>query len=251
MEKEFLQLKDIFTTLYGTDPQVLETQYTRYNELVDDFKIKFSEKELHYFSTPGRTEIGGNHTDHNHGRVLAGSINLDSIAVASPSHSDQITVFSKGYKPSFQVDLGDLGVNKTEVGTTTSLIRGIAARLKQLGYQIGGFNAFITSDVLPGSGLSSSASIEVLIGSIFSAFFNNNEISPELLAITGQYSENTYFGKPCGLMDQVACAMGGIVAIDFKDPRDPQIRKVNFDFGAQDYSLMVVGYRGYTCRPHG
>jgi galactokinase len=244
MKKEVLQFKSIFSTLYGKEDGVINKQLDRYSELASFYREKFGEKELHYFSTPGRTEIGGNHTDHNHGRVLAGSINLDSIAVASVSGTNQVTVFSVGYENSFVVDLDKLEVDEQEFGTTTSLIRGIAARLKELGYQVGGFNACITSDVLPGSGLSSSASIEVLIGNIFSSLFNNDSIKPEILAMTGQYAENNFFGKPCGLMDQVACAMGGMITIDFKDPKDPQIRKIDFDFDAQDHSLIVVDTGG-------
>ncbi|MFC2098923.1 galactokinase [Bacteroidota bacterium] len=244
MKEDILNLKPVFSTLYGKDPETLELQIRRYGELMDFFGKEFNEQELHYFSTPGRTEIGGNHTDHNHGRVLAGSINLDSIAIASPNQTDQITVYSIGYDDPFIVDLQNLEASKEEYGTTTSLIRGIASRLKELGYKIGGFNACITSDVLPGSGLSSSASIEVLIGNIFSALFNNDGIKPEVLALTGQYAENNFFGKPCGLMDQVACAMGGIVTIDFKDPQEPVIKKVDFDFDAQEYSLVVVDTGG-------
>jgi galactokinase len=244
MEQEILQLKSIFSIIYGDNQQVIDSQLKRYSELVADFRGKFSENELHYFSTPGRTEIGGNHTDHNHGRVLAGSINLDSIGVAARNNSRTVTIYSEGYDAAFRVNLEDLNVNQQELGTTTSLIRGIAARLNELGYHIGGFNACITSDVLPGSGLSSSASIEVLIGTIFNALFNNDGIEPEILAITGQYAENNYFGKPCGLMDQVACAMGGIVTIDFKHPQNPEIKRVKFDFAAQDYSMMVVDTGG-------
>jgi galactokinase len=244
MKEDILRLRSVFSTLYGKEESVLEKQLNRYNDLALFYEEKFGETALQYFSTPGRTEIGGNHTDHNHGRVLAGSINLDSIAVASVSDSKQVTVFSVGYENSFVVDLEKLEADEREFGTTTSLIRGIAARLKDLGYQVGGFNACISSDVLPGSGLSSSASIEVLIGNIFSSLFNNDSIKPEILAMTGQYAENNFFGKPCGLMDQVACAMGGMITIDFKDPQDPQIRKIDFDFDAQDHSLIVVDTGG-------
>jgi len=237
-------LESKFTEIYGKDPGILALQHKRYEELADFFARKFGTGELNYFSTPGRTEIGGNHTDHNHGRVLAGSINLDSVALAAKTSTGTVTVHSMGYKTPFHVDLVDLGVNKSEEGTTTALIRGIAARLVELGYRIGGFNAVLTSDVLPGSGLSSSASIEVLIGTIFNALFNESKISPETLAIVGQYSENKYFGKPCGLMDQVACAMGGIITIDFKDPQSPVIKKVDFDFDAQNYNLIVVDTGG-------
>ena len=241
---EITELKSLFGELYGSDEETINAQMLRYSSLHETYLQNFGKGELHWFSTPGRTEIGGNHTDHNHGRVLAGSLNLDSVAIAGRSNDERVCVYSTGYEEPFELDLNELGINEKETGTTTSLIRGIAARLRDLGYSIGGFNACITSDVLPGSGLSSSASIEVLIGTIFNALFNNDMISPEVLAMTGQYSENKYFGKPCGLMDQVACAMGGIVTIDFRDPSDPQIRKVDFDFAAREYSLVVVDTGG-------
>lgn len=237
-------LKKVFGKIYYGGQEAEDLQAKRYKELQEAFFSVFSERELYWFSTPGRTEIGGNHTDHNHGCVLAGSINLDSIAVAAANGLDEVCVYSMGYEDPFVVQLGSLEPDEKEFGTTTSLIRGIAARLKELGHSIGGFNAYLSSDVLPGSGLSSSASIEVLIGHIFSALFNENGISPEVLAMTGQYAENNFFGKPCGLMDQVACAMGGIVTIDFADPSDPKIRQVDFDFAAQDHSLVVVDTGG-------
>ena len=244
MNQEILNLKSVFSDIYGDNPDVIEKQLKRYNELTEGYIEKFGSGDLQYFSTPGRTEIGGNHTDHNYGRVLAGSINMDSVAVAAINGQKTVTVHSVGYDNAFVVDLDNLEVVKEEEGTTTSLIRGIAARLKQLGHEIGGFNAYITSDVLPGSGLSSSASIEVLIGTIFNSLFNNGSIKPETLAIIGQYSENNYFGKPCGLMDQTACAVGGIITIDFRSPQDPVINKVNFDFDAQNYNLIVVDTGG-------
>ena len=241
---EISRLNSLFEQMYGSDPVVLEKQRQRYEELAGLFRESFGEPEIHFFSTPGRTEIGGNHTDHNYGRVLAGSLDLDSIAVAAKNGSDLVKVYSRGYDMAFEVDLKMLEPSKDEFGTTTSLIRGIAARLKELGYAIGGFDAYLSSDVLPGSGLSSSASIEVLIGNVISSLFNEDGISPEVLAMTGQYAENNFFGKPCGLMDQVACAMGGIVTIDFENPKDPKIRKVDFDFAAQDYSMIVVDTGG-------
>ncbi len=238
------KFKSVLIQIYGQESITVETQFARYNTLMEDFTSKFDNRELHFFSTPGRTEIGGNHTDHNHGRVIAGSINLDSIAVAAKNQEDRISIYSEGYKEPFLIDLKNLEVDEKEKGTTTSLIRGIAARLKQLGYHIGGFDACMTSDVLIGSGLSSSASMEVLIGTIFNTFFNNGSIPPEVIAIIGQYAENKYFGKPCGLMDQVACAMGGIITIDFKNPGDPVIKKVDFNFDAQNYNILVVDTGG-------
>jgi len=153
-------------------------------------------------------------------------------------------MYSEGFDAPFIVNLNELNVKEDEKGTTTSLIRGIAARFNELGYEIGGFNAFISSDVLVGSGLSSSASIEVLIGSILNGFYNDSRISPTEIAIIGQFAENNYFGKPCGLMDQTACAVGGIVTIDFADPQEPIVKKVDFDFASQNYSLIVVDTGG-------
>lgn len=242
MDKE--QLISIFQKIYGKDQETLDKQLKRYETLADLFHEKFSREDVHYFSTPGRTEIGGNHTDHNFGRVLAGSVDLDSVALVAQNDTGVVTIYSMGYEGAFIVDLSDLAVRGEESETTNALIRGIAARFDDLGYKIGGFDAYITSSVLSGSGLSSSASIEVLIGSIFNALFNENKISSEELAIIGQYAENNYFGKPCGLMDQVACAMGGIVTIDFKDPAQPIIEKVDFDFEAQNYNLLVVDTGG-------
>jgi galactokinase len=230
--------------LYGTDPAVLTNQSDRYQHLDAEFISHFGEQERFFFSTPGRTEIGGNHTDHNHGRVLAASINLDSVAVAAKNNDHMVTVYSKGYQEPFQVDLKQLDPVVAEKGTTTALIRGIASRLTQLNGHIGGFNAVVTSDVLPGSGLSSSASIEVLLGTIFNNLYNNNCIQPEILAHIGQYAENNYFDKPCGLMDQMACAVGGIISIDFEDPQKPLVKKVDFSFDRERYSLLVVNTGG-------
>ncbi len=244
MELNVQKCRQIFGEIYGEDNQVLEKQYQRYQKLGEKFEDTFLNRDVHFFSAPGRTEIGGNHTDHNHGRVLAASVNLDLIAAVAISDSNVVILYSEGYSQPFIVDLITLSVVEEEKGTTSALIRGIAARFKQLNYKIGGFNAYITSDVLPGSGLSSSASIEILIGSIFNYFFNDNKIAPEEIAIIGQYAENEYFGKPCGLMDQMTCAVGGIVTIDFKHPHQPVAEKVDFDFASQNYRLLVVDTGG-------
>ena len=230
--------------LYGKNKTEIEKQIARYQKLTSDFTLKFGSNGFHFFSTPGRTELGGNHTDHNNGLVLAGSINLDSIAVVSVSNDNNVELYSEGYDFPFLVDLDYLEPLSEENGTTNALIRGVASRLKQLGYSIAGFKAYISSDVLPGSGLSSSASIEVLIGSIFNSLFNKNSIAPEILAQVGQFAENNYLGKPCGLMDQMACAVGGIISIDFKDPLNPVFNKVNFDFDRQKYKLLVLDSGG-------
>jgi galactokinase len=239
------KLIPVFNEIYcSCDNNVLAKKIQRIEYLVDKFKQRFQENDLHFFSTPGRTEIGGNHTDHNHGRVLAGSVNLDSIAVAAIADSNTITLHSEGYPNPFCVNLNQLKKMPEEKETTSALIRGIAARFKQLGLNISGFSACVTSDVLPGSGLSSSASIEVLIGTIFNYLFNRGNISPQEIAIIGQYAENEYFGKPCGLMDQTTCAVGGIVTIDFQNPKQPVVKKVNFDFASQNYCLLVVNTGG-------
>jgi len=239
--------RDLFSKLYGQDPQIVEKQVHRYIQATVRFCElfpRYDNQELYVFSTPGRTEIGGNHTDHNAGRVLAAGVSLDAIAVVTGSSDNVITVYSEGYPEPFTVRLDNLSPVKEEEGTTNALIRGIASRIKELGYKIGGFNAYITSDVLGGSGLSSSACIEVLLGNIINHLYNEGKIDGILLARIGQYAENVYFNKPCGLMDQIACAIGGFVTIDFKDSGNPLVKKIDFDFLSQNYSLLVVNTGG-------
>ncbi|NLO83330.1 MAG: galactokinase [Clostridiales bacterium] len=238
---------DLLSKLYGSDSQMAEKQITRYIQATVRFCELFPQhinEEFFIFSTPGRTEIGGNHTDHNAGRVLAAGISLDAIAVVTRSQDSVITVYSEGYPEPFIVGLENLHPVPEEEGTTAALIRGIAGRIKESGYEIGGFNAYITSDVLGGSGLSSSACIEILLGTIMNHLYNEGKIDEILLAKIGQYAENVYFNKPCGLMDQIACAMGGLVAIDFKDFDNPIVKKIDFDFASQNYSLLVVNTGG-------
>ena len=230
--------------LYGSENEVLSRQLRRWDGLVDQFRERFGESEVGLFSTPGRTEIGGNHTDHNHGKVLAASVHMDSIAVAAKASRRSISLFSEGYPEGFQVGLDELSPRDSERGTTAGLVRGIAARFGQLGYGLGGFNACMTSDVLVGSGLSSSASIEILIATIINCFYNNGEVEPQTIALIGQFAENNYFGKPCGLMDQTTCAVGGIIKIDFANPHNPHVEKIEFDFAHAGYSLLVVDTGG-------
>jgi galactokinase len=230
--------------LYGTGTAALARQQRRWRGLAEEYHRRFGEADLRMFSAPGRTEIGGNHTDHNHGIVLAAAIDLDSIAVAAPSSDQRITVHSEGYGAPFVVGLEDLSAVPAEQGTTAALIRGIAARFVQLGHAIGGFQACIAGDVPVGSGLSSSASIEVLLGTILNALFNESGIAAQEIAIIGQHAENVYFGKPCGLMDQIASAVGGIVKIDFAEPKSPRVEKVDFDFAAAGYNLLVIDTGG-------
>jgi galactokinase len=229
--------------LYGSNPTDLERHSKRYVDLIHRFTGVFGNADLTVFTSPGRTEIGGNHTDHNFGRVLAGAVNLDNVAIASKNNSDVIHINSEGY-PEFEVDLKNLKADKKEQYTSASLVRGICARMKELGYTIGGFNACIDGGVPKGSGLSSSASFEVLIGAIVNELFNNGRMDPIRNAIIGQYSENNYFGKPCGLMDQTACAMGGLITIDFRDPANPVVKKVNFDFVATGFALVITDTGG-------
>ncbi len=232
-----------FRELYGNDPLELKRNGKRYAGLLKKFEAEFGKKDVELFTSPGRTEIGGNHTDHNYGRVLAGAVNLDNACVAGRNGTNVIRIISEGY-PQFQVDLKDLKPVKAELYTSAALVRGICARFKELGHEIGGFDACIDGDVPKGSGLSSSASFEVLIGAILSELFNKGKIDPIQNAIIGQYSENNYFGKPCGLMDQTACAMGGLITIDFKDPSKPKVKKVNFDFVATRFSLVITDTGG-------
>ena len=239
MEEIIKANSGIFKELYGSNEAVLAKQAQRYNSLVDKFKNAFSKKDYMLFSSPGRTEIGGNHTDHNYGRVLAGAVDLDNVAVAAPNNTSIVRIESVGY-PEFEVDLSILTPDKKENYSSVALVRGIASRLKELGYQIGGFDCCIDGGVPVGSGLSSSASFEVLIGAIFSHLFNSGKLDPVQNAIIGQYSENVFFGKPCGLMDQTACAVGGLVTIDFEDPSKPIVKKVNFDFVATGFALVIT-----------
>jgi len=217
-----------------------ERQRARFGDLAQKHNRRFACRRVSLFSVPGRTELVGNHTDHNRGRVLAAAVSLDSIAAASVSASDQVTVVSEGYDRPFLVDLRQLEPRRSEAGTTTALIRGIACRLARNGRRIGGFDATIQSDVLPGSGLSSSASIEVLVGTVFNHLFNQGRIGPLEIATVSRFSENEYFGKPCGLMDQVACAYGGILHIDFRDPDAPMVEKLAGDFARHGFALVVV-----------
>ena len=206
------------------------------------FSTAFGGEAQRYFSAPGRTEIGGNHTDHQRGRVLAGAVNLDTVAAVRVSGTNVIRVQSKGY-PLCQVDLDNLEPVAAEINSTPALIRGVAARFAQLGCKVGGFDAYCESTVLPGSGLSSSAAFEVLIGTIINHLFFDGRVSQAEVAQIGQYAENVFFGKPCGLMDQTASAVGGLVTIDFADKAHPDIRPVHFDFSTTGHALCIIDSR--------
>ena len=233
----------LFHELYGSDKNVLNEQSKRYADLINEFETTYAKDDVQLFSSPGRTEIGGNHTDHNHGRVLAGAVNLDNIAVAAVNGSNTIRIKSVDY-PEFKVEIADLQIDRNKFYTSGSLVKGICARMKEKGYQIGGFDACIDGRVPKGSGLSSSASFEVLIGTIINTLFNNGKMPAVENAIIGQWAENNYFGKPCGLMDQTACSVGGLITIDFKDPANPIVKEVNFDFVSTGYSLVITDVGG-------
>jgi galactokinase len=233
----------VFRKLYGSDSAVLADQAIRYAKLMNEFQKCYGSDDVELFSSPGRTEIGGNHTDHNYGRVLAGAVNLDNIAVASKSNTSIIRIKSAGY-PEFQVDLSDLSLKKEEFYSSESLVKGINFRFKELGYEIGGFDACIDGCVPKGSGLSSSASFEVLIGAIINQLFNDGKMSKVENAIVGQWAENNYFGKPCGLMDQTACSVGGLITIDFENPTKPIVKEVNFDFVSTGFALVITDVGG-------
>ena len=194
------------------------------------------------YSGPGRTEIGGNHTDHQHGHVLCGSVDMDMLACAAPNGKHVIRIRSEGY-PALEVDLNDLTVKPDEANTSAALVRGVAAKIRELGYTLSGFDACVTSTVLSGSGLSSSAAYETLIGNILNHLCCGDQLDPVAIAKIGQYAENVYFGKPCGLMDQMGSSVGGAVAIDFADPADPVVEKVDFDFSRSGHVLCIVDTR--------
>ena len=232
-----------FKDIYITD-EASALQPDRYANAVSGFNKAFEGTEpAAVFSAPGRTEIGGNHTDHQHGEVLAASINKDAIAVVSPRDNNMVNVLAEGFGMT-NIDLNDLSLREDEKGSTPSLIRGVLAGLKDNGFILGGFDAYITSDVLIGAGLSSSAAFETLIGTIVSGLYNGMNIDPVTIAKIGQFAENKYFGKPCGLMDQMACSVGNLVHIDFNDTDNPIVDKVDFDFSKTDYVLCITDTKG-------
>ena len=231
-------------TLYGAGEDVLALQKARYGKLVERFEARFGKQNggLYFFSAPGRTEIGGNHTDHNNGRVLAAAVDLDTIACVSKTDDNKIVVDSEGFAP-ITITLDSFEIREADFGTTLSLIRGTAAVMKDMGYKVGGFRATVSSSVLRGSGLSSSAAFEVLIGAIIDGLYNGFVVDAKTRAVIAQKVENIYFGKPCGLMDQMASSVGGMVTIDFKEA-DAQVEAIACDFAAHGYALCVVNTGG-------
>lgn len=237
------ELDEQLKSIYITDNAV-EEQKPRYIKTINKFIRMFGEdRDVVVLSAPGRTEICGNHTDHNNGKVLAASINLDAIAVASKSDKMLINEKSEGHALN-EVDISVLEPNEADFGKSSSMIKGVAAGLKERGYEIGGFDACTTSDVMGGSGLSSSAAFEVLIGTIINHLYNDGKIDAVTIAKAAQYSENVYFGKPSGLLDQMASSVGSFVTIDFENTESPIIEKIDFDFAKSGYNLCIVDTHG-------
>ena len=245
MKKASLIIQDIQTNVYNdtfldiyVDQEQLEHQKLRYVQAIEKFIDLYGDQEVSVYSTPGRSEVCGNHTDHQHGEVLAAAINLDIIAVVAKDDT-KIKILSDDYDIE-AIHIDDLTLRENEKESSEGLIRGILARFQQLQHKIGGFVGYMTSDVLQGSGLSSSAAFEVMIGTILSGMYNDMKVDPVTIAKIGQYSENVYFGKPCGLMDQCACSVGSLIHIDFKDNENPIVEKINVDFPRFHHSLCIV-----------
>ncbi len=241
----------VLAALYALDGtrESLDKARARAVHVVSRFIEEFSpasDAAAALFTGPGRTEIGGNHTDHQHGHVLCGSVDLDMLACAAPNGLDVIRVHSEGY-PALEVALDSLSPREDEKNTSAALVRGVAAKIAELGHTLCGFDAYVTSNVLSGSGLSSSAAYEVLIGNILNHLCCGGALDPVEIAKIGQYAENVYFGKPCGLMDQMGSAVGGAVAIDFHDPASPVVRRADYDFSASGHALCIVD----TASSHG
>ena len=233
--------REIFTTLYG---EKAEAQKERYLAALDSFENLFgTEKEVSIFSAPGRTEIGGNHTDHNGGRVLAGSVDYDVIAVVAKEEGNTVHIHSEGFSPD-TVDLAKLSIDEKEFGKSAALIRGVAKGFLDRSFAVGGFTAYTESCVPKGSGVSSSAAFEVLLGTVFNHLYNNGTIPAVEIAKISQFAEREYFGKPCGLMDQAACAVGGISMMDFADEKNPVIRPIPFSFADAGHKLCLIKLGG-------
>ena len=227
-------------SLYCCAPEDTAPQAARYAAALDGLEAAFGpHSAAALFSAPGRTEIGGNHTDHQHGRVLAGSVNIDMIAAAGPNGLNQLRVQSEGY-PLCAISLDDLAPRKEEENSSAAILRGECAAFAQRGARLSGLDVYVTSNVPKGSGVSSSAAYEVLIGTILNELFMSEKVSPIAIAQIGQWTENVYFGKPCGLMDQMASSVGNIITIDFADPADPKVRTVSVDLNALGYALCII-----------
>ena len=238
------ELKQELKVLYGADEKTLYLQRERYIRAVARFAEIFPDRDdVHMFSAPGRSEIGGNHTDHQRGCALAAAVDLDVIAVVAFHDEGVIRMYSEGYSMS-EIDLSDLSVHEDETGSSKAIIRGIVARFAQMGVKVGGFDAYTISDVISGSGLSSSAAFETLLGTIIDVRYNDCHAGEIEIAKIGQYAENVYFGKGSGLLDQMVCSVGGFVFMDFRDTNDPVVEKHRFDFERAGYSLCITDTKG-------
>ncbi len=240
------QFREKLLDIYQESARIPKEE-ARYLQALDSFHSLFGDLPVEIYSAPGRTEIGGNHTDHQHGQVLAASINDDAIAVAAMAETSLIRVKSEGYPEislTLPKDPSALAPLSEEEGTTAGLIRGVVAGLASRGYRVGGFSAYITSEVLGGSGLSSSAAFETLIGTILNGLYNDMACDAVTIAKIGQYAENVYFGKPCGLMDQMACSVGSLCHMDFEDPENPKLERIDFDLTEAGYSLCITDTKG-------
>lgn len=236
--KDFGKLESAIVALYGENNK--DAQMARYRHLLEGFRQTYGDCEaMAIFSAPGRTEIGGNHTDHQHGKVLAGSVNLDVIAAVAPNDDNVIRVQSEGFR-TIAVDLADLSIHEEEIDHSDSIVRGVAARFAQLGCEVKGFDAYTTSTVLKGSGLSSSAAFEVLLGNIINTMYFDGRCDAVQIAQIGQYAENVYYGKPSGLLDQMASSVGAMVTVDFADKAAPVVERVDFDFAATGHALCII-----------
>lgn len=239
---ELNEYDKLLMDIYADDSQ-LKYQRDRYIKALDKFESLYGAKDIAIYSAPGRSEVGGNHTDHQHGQVLACAVNLDAIGIVSPREDGQIVIVSDSFVIN-PIDTANLSKVDSEEGTSEALIRGVTAKIKDAGYKVGGFEAFFTSDVLVGAGLSSSAAFEVLIGNCLSFLYNEGSIDAVFIAQAAQYAENVYFGKPCGLMDQMASSVGNLINIDFLDETKPVINKVDVEFDKFGYSLCIVDTKG-------
>ena len=231
----------LLSRLYCRPAEELQPFRDRVERVVQGYETTFGgtdESMAAVFSAPGRTELGGNHTDHQRGKVLTGSVDLDALACAAPNGSQMVNIYSEGYGL-ICVDCQDLYPRQAEVNTTAAIIRGILAKIEEAGYSVRGFDAYVISDVPGGSGLSSSACFEVLLGAVANGLFCGGKLSPTELAQIGQAAENIYFGKPSGLLDQMGCAIGGIVSIDFRNAK-PEYHSVEFDFSTAGYALCII-----------
>ena len=237
-------LKEELSVLYGADSNVLYTQRHRYIKAIERFTEIFPDRmDVHLFSAPGRSEIGGNHTDHQRGCALGAAVNLDVVAVVAFHNEGVIRLKSEGYGMT-EVDLSDLDIHEDEKGKSIGIVRGIAARFAQMGVKIGGFDAYSVSDVLSGSGLSSSAAFETLVGTIIDVQYHDGKAGEIEIAKIGQYAENVYFGKGSGLLDQMVCSVGGFVFLDFRNAEQPVVEKHSFDFAKAGYNLCITDTKG-------